>query len=65
MNQKEKYSRDERGNMAYGGDSGPARNTATMRSFRITHILPCLADADKIRAISTMFPIDRKTGCYP
>ncbi len=50
MNQKEKYSRDERGNMAYG-DSGPARNTAAMRSYRITHILPCLADPDKIRAI--------------
>jgi ArsR family metal-binding transcriptional regulator len=34
-----------------GGDSGPARNTAAMRSYRITHILPCLADPDKIRAI--------------
>ncbi len=33
------------------GDSGLARNTATMRSYRITHILPCLADPDKIRAI--------------
>jgi ArsR family metal-binding transcriptional regulator len=33
------------------GDSGLARNTATMRSYRIMHILPCLADPDKIRAI--------------
>lgn len=68
MNQKGKYSRDERGNTAYG-DSGPARNTATMRSYRITHILPCLADPDKIRAIVELgeeireaFPYIRKWG---